>query len=82
MARYYPSRAYRERVVGHVKLHCVVTAKGDLASCEVQSESPPDFGFGSATLELAKYFRLARVAQDGTPVEGRPYEFWVTWRLP
>ncbi|WP_271067915.1 energy transducer TonB [Caulobacter sp. NIBR1757] len=58
------------RPTGRVVLSCRVTAAGTLEACGVASETPPDRGFGTAALGLARSFRMKPVAADGSPVTG------------
>lgn len=82
MARYYPDRAQRNNVEGSTSLKCLVTSKGQLVNCEVLSETPSDMGFGAASQQMAKIFRLKPMTKDGVAVEGGIYTFRITWRLP
>jgi protein TonB len=70
MARYYPDRADRMNVGGLVKLNCSVTATGQLTNCAVESETPPDYGFGDNALKMAKLFKMRPQTKDGQPVSG------------
>ena len=82
MARYYPDRAQRNNVEGSTSVKCTVTAKGQLVDCQVLSATPADMGFDTASLALAKVFRLKPMTKDGQPVDGGSYTFKITWRLP
>lgn len=82
MARYYPDRAQRNNVEGRTTVKCTVTSKGQLVNCEILSESPADMGFGKASQDMAKIFRLKPMTKDGVPVDGASYTFGITWKLP
>lgn len=69
-ARFYPDRAARMNQEGSATITCAVTASGSLTGCRLVRETPADFGFGSATLKLAQYFRMSPRTVDGQPVEG------------
>jgi protein TonB len=70
MERYYPDRAQRMNTGGLVRMSCNVTATGQLSGCSVESETPPDFGFGDAALKLSKLFKMRPMTADGQPVGG------------
>jgi protein TonB len=58
MARAYPAKAQAKGVSGGAVLSCAVLVTGWLGACDVIKETPPDFGFGAASLRVAKRFRL------------------------
>jgi TonB family protein len=69
VARVYPLAAQLRNVSGKAQMACQVHADGTLHDCKVVSEEPAGFGFGDATLRLAKDFQMRPVsAPDG--VEG------------
>lgn len=70
MAGVYPQRAGAERVSGKVILQCRVRATGLLSDCVVADETPPDYGFGEAALQLVPAFLMKPQAKDGKPVDG------------
>jgi protein TonB len=57
-ARYYPDRAQRMEVGGRVLLDCRVTPQGKAEDCQVQSETPPEYGFGRSALLLIPFFEF------------------------
>ncbi len=76
LARYFPDIAVEAGVGGRAVISCRAMATGELAQCEVVSETPAGFRFGEAALRLAPLFRLAPRMTDGSSVEG------ITLRLP
>ena len=79
-ARHYPQAAQEQRVEGRVILDCVVGDEGRL-TCVVQSEDPPGYGFGEATLAIAQEFRAGPVTRDGEPTAGRHVRRAVRWLM-
>lgn len=53
----YPSKAMRLRH-GEVIYSCVVVAQGALEDCRIETENPPDAGFGAETLKALRRARL------------------------
>lgn len=51
----YPSGAFAEGVEGRVRLACTITDEYKL-DCIVQSETPPEYGFGEAALQLSRLY--------------------------
>ncbi len=82
LAQYFPERAQRMGVSGRAKMKCVVGEDGALKVCEIVAESPPGFGFGSATLKVAQFFRLGAADRDGVSVAGRPIVIPLRWNTP
>lgn len=69
MNRAYPEAARRSGVSGYATMSCKATTEGRLSSCSILAESPPDYGFGAATLSLVPDFRV-KPQTPGTPIEG------------
>ncbi len=63
-------------------MKCTVTSKGTLTACQVLSETPEDYGFGDATLKIARFFKLKPKTVDGNAVEGGSYTFSIKWAVP
>ena len=79
---FYPDRAARRGKEGAVTLSCMVTAQGVLNTCTVVSEAPGDYGFGDASLKIARFFRMKPQELDGQPVEGGQVNVQIRWKLP
>jgi protein TonB len=79
-ARYYPSRAQDREQEGVVTVDCLVDGSGHI-SCTVVSEDPPGWGFGDATLRIARQFQVAPQTSDGRPTSGGRIRKTVRWRL-
>lgn len=77
--RYYPPRAWEENVGGQVTLDCIVNADGRL-SCAITAEEPTGYGFGEATLRVARHIRVALETADGQPTPGSRVGRTVRWR--
>lgn len=54
----YPRRAQYEGVEGRAVLACNVNAQGTLENCSVASETPANYGFGPAVLNMARLFHF------------------------
>ena len=67
---YYPPRATELGKTGLVRMSCTVTSKGTVTDCQVESEDPPNFGFGQAAVKMHNLFKMKPQTRDGTPVDG------------
>ncbi|MBS0294727.1 MAG: TonB family protein [Proteobacteria bacterium] len=79
--RHYPDLAKTLEIDGRVVLDCVVTVTGTLTDCRVTAETPPDIGFGAATLSLASRFKMRSQTPDGLSVGGAHVWLPVRWTL-
>ncbi len=80
-ARYYPDRALRMEVNGRVSISCSVTANGRLDDCNVTSEEPSNYGFGTAALRMSRLFRMRPETRDGQPVSGGIVRIPIQFRI-
>ncbi len=78
--RYYPPRAMERDQEARVQLDCLVSADGRI-SCTVTSEDPTGWGFGEASLRVARHFRVAATTADGRPTSGGRIRRTIVWRL-
>lgn len=82
LLRYYPDLAMRKGQGGRATMECKVLPQGDLAECKVLGEEPADFGFGEATLKMARFFKLAPTTPDGKSVGGGTIRIPLTFSPP
>ncbi len=78
--RYYPPRALDREQTGRVVVDCLVSGDGRIA-CSVVSEDPPGWGFGEASLRVARHFRVAAQTSSGQATTGGRIRRTITWRL-
>jgi beta-lactamase regulating signal transducer with metallopeptidase domain len=91
IARLYPTEALRQHLSAQVVMNCRVGADGRLAECGIANvpawlgKDLPEsvaMDFGSATLQLAKLFRMQPRAADGTDTSGGLIHIPVRWQPP
>ncbi len=80
MLRGYPRRAGIEGIEGKAKVRCTVSPKAAVSNCSVVSETPPDMGFGEASIRFAPHVRFQPATQDGRPVSAEVI-IPVTWSM-
>ena len=67
----YPNEAVKAGVLrARVVLTCTVGTDGVLSDCSVESEDPVGYGFGKATVGLARTFKLGVWTAEGLPTVG------------
>ena len=76
--RNYPRGALEQGVSGHATMKCAVNSDGRLADCVLIEETPPDKGFGRATLALVSKFQMSDPA--GIPA-GVHVQIPVGWKI-
>jgi protein TonB len=79
--RFYPSRAREREEEGRVVLRCSVNASGALVDCQVVSETPANWGFGDASLRIAREFRVRPQMADGSATDGGSITFPIRWQM-
>lgn len=77
-ARLYPRRALNQGISGYVTINCVVNDSYGL-NCDVAAETPPEMGFGAATLQIAEKFRVAPLTDGGEPTIGQRIRRTIRW---
>lgn len=68
MAKVYPKKALGRKVAGQAVIDCGVATDGNLYDCALSSETPMNYEFGQAALQLAPLFNLEPRMKDGKPV--------------
>lgn len=81
LARYYPSAAAVLGVQGRAVIECRVDVEGRLHDCVVTEETPEGMGFGAATVNIARHFRMTPQLRDGEPVDGARIRVPIAWRM-
>jgi TonB family protein len=64
----WPQEALRRGVGGRAIIACTVSLQGALYDCVIDSETPPDVGFGRAALALTPQFQVKPAIRNGQPV--------------
>ena len=81
-AALYPRAAQSQHASGHTKMSCKVRTDGTLTACAIVEETPPNMGFGEATLKAAPYFKMRPKTIDGRPVDGGTVFVPLRWQFP
>jgi len=68
MAKAYPKKALGRNVGGVAVIDCGVATDGNLYDCALSSETPVNYEFGQAALQLAPLFNLEPRTKNGKPV--------------
>lgn len=77
-ARLYPRSAQDGNIQARVTLDCTVLEDGRM-DCVVTNEDPPGQGFGAATLELSRLFRVGPTTTAGEPTAGGRLRRTIRW---
>jgi protein TonB len=67
MRKANPSRARLALVSGGAVISCLVTPRNRARDCHILTESPRDYGFGDAAIQLSIHFRIKPPERDGRP---------------
>jgi TonB family protein len=70
MARYYPADAAKAGAGGRAAIGCGVANDGRLKDCVVRNQTPAQYAFGQAALQLSRHFQMKPTDQDGKPTRG------------
>ena len=81
LAAAFPVKAMKSARAGQAAIKCQVTIEGFLDRCAVLTESPVDFGFGAAALQLAPQFKLSPKIRGGKPVAGGEVTIPINWDM-
>lgn len=76
-----PRRARAEGISGMAVVQCRVSVRGETEDCIILSEDPPEIGFGAATVDLARDFRMHPLRINGEAVDEGVVEIPVRWNL-
>ncbi|THD55407.1 M56 family metallopeptidase [Phenylobacterium sp.] len=91
IARLYPADAAKQGLSAQVVVTCRIGVDGRLAECGIgrddvkvagREPSLADQDFGTATLQLAKIFRMQPVSRDGQKTAGGVVRIPVRWMPP
>ncbi len=77
----FPVAAIENGASGEALIECNVAAQGRLDRCFVLTERGGDYGFGQATVTLARHFRMAPRSLSGQPTEGATVRLPMVWKL-
>lgn len=82
IAGVFPKKALADGVGGRAVIGCDVTVEGFLQNCKVLSESPKDYAFGAAGLQITPQLRMTPMIRGGKPVPGGTVEIPINWGAP
>lgn len=82
LANVFPKKAIEDGRAGKATIACQVTVEGFLQNCKVTSESPKDYNFGAAGLQLAPQFRMTPKIRGGKAVPGGSVTIPINWGAP
>jgi len=78
---FYPDRAQRYNVSGAAVIDCLVDSEGYLSDCTVVSETPADYGFGAAELQMAPLFKM-KLTGPNAKIPGTRVQVPMNFKLP
>ncbi len=64
---YYPSRAQSLGKEGFAYIDCLVAPAGTVIACTLDSETPPNFGFGEKALHIGCFFKFPPASDPSAP---------------
>lgn len=76
----YPQPALYQGVVGRVEIECAISAAAE-GDCRIISEAPSNWGFGEATLHVARSFQFVPARRDGVAIGGGRVRQTVVWDI-
>lgn len=79
--RLYPLEAAAAETSGVAHVACVARWDGTLEDCQLLSETPPDLGFGEATLRAARHHRLQAAPQQGADPRRGLVHLSIRWEV-
>jgi len=82
IANVFPKKAIEDGVAGKATIGCQVTTEGFLQNCKVLSESPKDYYFGAAGLQLTPQLRMTPKIRGGKAVPGGSVSIPINWEAP
>jgi TonB family protein len=82
IANVFPKKAIEDGVAGKATIGCQVTTEGFLQNCKVLSESPKDYNFGAAGLQLTPQLRMTPKIRGGKAVPGGSVSIPINWEAP
>ncbi|UAL10402.1 TonB family protein [Caulobacter segnis] len=82
IANVFPKKAIEDGVGGKATIGCQVTTEGFLQNCKVLYESPKDYNFGAAGLQLTPQLRMTPKMRGGKAVPGGTVAIPINWEAP
>ncbi len=82
IANVFPKKALQDGVGGKAVIGCEVTVEGFLQNCKVLSETPKDYAFGAAGLQIMPQLRMTPMMRGGKAVPGGTVEIPINWGAP